>query len=54
MVRKNLFLKNFLHRFTGKITDCGVIAPLRKHLYDPLIELIEKEGIGCKEEVVIE
>jgi hypothetical protein len=31
-----------------------VLAPLSKNLYQPIIELLEKEGLGCTEEVVDE
>jgi len=38
----------------GKITQKGVLAPLSKNLYQPIIEALEAEGLGCKEEVVDE
>eukprot|EP01137_Pigoraptor_chileana_P031773 Opistho-2@20135 len=34
----------------GKITRRGVIAPLTKDIYEPVLELLEKEKIGCIEE----
>ena len=36
----------------GVITRKGVLAPLSADLYQPIIELLEKEGLGCKEEVL--
>eukprot|EP00051_Salpingoeca_urceolata_P026413 m.477223 g.477223 ORF g.477223 m.477223 type:complete len:452 (-) comp20778_c0_seq1:139-1494(-) len=36
----------------GKISKKGVLAPLSADLYEPLIAELEKEGLGCKEEVV--
>ncbi|KAJ1671723.1 saccharopine dehydrogenase (NADP+, L-glutamate-forming) [Spiromyces aspiralis] len=36
----------------GKITTKGVIAPLTPDLYEPLIDLIEAEAIGCEEAVI--
>ena len=39
---------------TGKITKRGVFAPLEPEIFLPLIELLEKEGLGCKEELVVE
>lgn len=36
----------------GKITEKGVLAPLTPNLYNPIIELLEEEGLCCKEEVV--
>ena len=36
----------------GAITRKGVLAPLSADLYEPIIELLEKEGLGCKEEIV--
>eukprot|EP00045_Choanoeca_perplexa_P001604 m.20861 g.20861 ORF g.20861 m.20861 type:complete len:347 (-) comp11060_c0_seq4:73-1113(-) len=35
----------------GKITEKGVLAPLTPNLYNPIIELLEAEGIACKEEL---
>eukprot|EP00730_Choanoeca_flexa_P013244 TRINITY_DN5109_c0_g1_i1.p1 TRINITY_DN5109_c0_g1~~TRINITY_DN5109_c0_g1_i1.p1 ORF type:complete len:450 (+),score=150.86 TRINITY_DN5109_c0_g1_i1:48-1397(+) len=35
----------------GKITEKGVLAPLTPNLYNPIIELLEAEGIACKEEI---
>lgn len=39
---------------TGKITKRGVFAPLEPEIFFPLIELLDEEGLGCKEEIVIE
>lgn len=39
---------------TGKITRKGVFAPLSKDVYTPLIEELEKENIGCREEILPE
>lgn len=49
-----IFLSPTNHNSTGKITERGVLAPLRKHLYGPIIELLDQEGLGCTEEVVVE
>ncbi|KAJ1919884.1 saccharopine dehydrogenase (NADP+, L-glutamate-forming) [Mycoemilia scoparia] len=35
----------------GKLTKTGVIAPMSADIYEPLIELVEKENIGCEEAV---
>ncbi len=47
------FYTNYLIAyFSGVITRKGVYAPLTPDVYEPIIELLEKEGIGCKEEIV--
>jgi saccharopine dehydrogenase (NADP+, L-glutamate forming) len=37
----------------GRITERGVLAPLTPALYNPIIEMLELEGLSCKEEVVV-
>ena len=37
----------------GKLTIKGVIAPMTPEIYEPLIELIEKEDISCIEAVLL-
>jgi len=36
----------------GKITKKGILAPFAPEIYEPIIELLEKEGIKCVEETV--
>ena len=36
----------------GKITRKGVFAPLTADIYEPIIEILEKEGMSCKEEII--
>lgn len=39
----------------GVITERGVLAPLAKHLYEPLLrELAEKHNIACVEESLVD
>eukprot|EP01135_Chromosphaera_perkinsii_P003351 Nk52_evm51s240 gene=Nk52_evmTU51s240 len=33
----------------GKVSGKGVLAPLNPEIYEPTLELLEKEGIECKE-----
>jgi hypothetical protein len=44
----------FPPRRAGKITKRGVFAPLEPEIFMPLITLLDQEGLGCKEELVIE
>lgn len=36
----------------GKITRTGVLAPMTPDIYVPIIDLLEKENISCKEEIL--
>lgn len=36
----------------GVITRKGVLAPLEKDVYEPIIAALEKEGLSCKEEIL--
>jgi len=37
----------------GVISTPGVLAPLNAKINGPLIEALRKEGIECKEEVIV-
>ena len=45
-------LKQPSHAAVGVIKRVGVLAPLSEDIYEPIIELLEKENIGCKEEII--
>jgi len=36
----------------GKITDKGILAPYSPHVYEPIIALLEKEGIRVVDEIL--
>ena len=34
----------------GVITQKGILAPMSKDIYEPILHLLEKEGIRCVDE----
>ena len=36
----------------GKLCEKGVLAPLKKEIYGPLLVELEREGIHCVEEII--
>jgi len=41
-----------LLRIPGKISDKGVLAPYAPHVYEPIVELLEKENVKVVDEIL--
>lgn len=39
-------------RVSGGLSRRGVLAPLTPDIYEPIITLLEAEGLSCKEEIL--
>jgi len=39
-------------RIPGKISDKGVLAPYAPHVYEPIVELLEKENVKVVDEIL--